>query len=145
MTHICISTLTIIVSDNGFVACSAARHYLNQWWNIINWTPANKFQWNFNQNSYIFIQENPFENAIRKMVAILSWPQCVKKIRCACHTPISSEGTKTWHSNTDMIWKLVKTINHHIKQFMKALISIIMETHLFHTQPSLYQSKQNLI
>ena len=33
--------------------------------------------WNFNRNSYIFIQENTFENVVRKMAAILSQPQCV--------------------------------------------------------------------
>ena len=32
----------------------------------------NKLQWNFNRNSYILIQENPFENIIWKTVAILS-------------------------------------------------------------------------
>ena len=37
----------------------------------------NKLQWNFDQNSYIFIQENAFEN-VWKIVAIFSWPQCVK-------------------------------------------------------------------
>ena len=31
----------------------------------------------FNQNSYIFIQENVRENAIWDMVAILTGPQCV--------------------------------------------------------------------
>ena len=29
-----------------------------------NWTPRNKFQWNFNRNSSIFIQENGFENVV---------------------------------------------------------------------------------
>ena len=33
-------------------------HYLNQYWNIVNWTLENKLQWNLNKNSYIFIQEN---------------------------------------------------------------------------------------
>ena len=37
-------------------------HYLNQCWNIVNWTLRNKLQRNFNQNLYIFIQENAFEN-----------------------------------------------------------------------------------
>ena len=41
-----------------------------------NWSPANKLQWNFNQNSYIFIHENLFQNVVRKMAAILSRPQC---------------------------------------------------------------------
>ena len=43
-------------------------------WNIINWAPRNKLQWNFNKNSYIFIQEYPFQNVVWKMAAILSWP-----------------------------------------------------------------------
>ena len=30
------------------------------------------------RNSYIFIQENAFENVVWKMAAILSRPQCVK-------------------------------------------------------------------
>ena len=37
----------------------------------------NKFQWNVNQNSYVFIQENPFEYVVWKMAAILSRLQCV--------------------------------------------------------------------
>ena len=32
-------------------------HYLNQFWNVVNWTPRNNLQWNFNRSSYIFIQE----------------------------------------------------------------------------------------
>ena len=64
------------------VAWSTPSHYLNQCWNIVNWTPRNKLQWNINQNSYIFIQENPFANVIWKMAAILSQPQCVKDNGC---------------------------------------------------------------
>ena len=59
------------------VAWPAPSHYLNQCWNIVNWIPRNKLQWNFDRNSYIFHQENPFENVVWKMAAILSRPQCV--------------------------------------------------------------------
>ena len=59
MTHICVS------------------HYLNQCWIIDNWTPRNELRWNLNRNSYVFIQENPFENVVWKMASILSRPQCV--------------------------------------------------------------------
>ena len=45
VTHICISKWTIIGSDNGFVTWSASSHYLNQCWNIINFTLKNRFQW----------------------------------------------------------------------------------------------------
>ena len=55
-------------------------HYLNQCGNIVNWTLRNKLQWNFNQNSYIFIQQNAFEKVICEIVAILSGPQCVNSI-----------------------------------------------------------------
>ena len=61
------------------VAWTAPSHYLNQWWNI-NWTLRNKFQWNFNRNSCIFIQENALENVVWKMAAILSRPQCVNSL-----------------------------------------------------------------
>ena len=53
-----------IGSDKGLVAWSAPSHYLNQCWNIVNWTLKNKLQWNFNRNSCLFIQENAFENVV---------------------------------------------------------------------------------
>ena len=51
VTHICVSKLAIIGSDNG-LSPSATIHYQNQWWNNVNWTTRNKLQWNFNGNSY---------------------------------------------------------------------------------------------
>ena len=60
------------------VAWSAPSHYLNQWWIIVNWTLGNKFQWNFNRNSNIFIHENAFENVVCNIASISSRPQCVK-------------------------------------------------------------------
>ena len=54
-------------------------HYLNKCWNSVNWALRNKLQWKVNQNSNIFIEKNMFENAISKMLAILSRPQCVKQ------------------------------------------------------------------
>ena len=55
-------------------------HYLIWCWNIVNWTLGNKSKWNFNQNLYIFIDENAFENVACEMMAILSGPQCVNYI-----------------------------------------------------------------
>ena len=87
MTHICVGKLTIIGSNNGL---SPGRCQAIIWTNagtLFNWTLRNKLQWNFNRNSYIFIQENTFENVIRKMTAILSRGRWVK---CACnYQPIS--------------------------------------------------------
>ena len=75
MTQIWISKLTIIVSDNSF-RCQAI--YLNQCWNIVNSNFKNKFQRNLKRNSYIFIQENAFENVVWERAAILPRPQSVK-------------------------------------------------------------------
>ena len=80
VTHICVGNLTII---GWLVAWSAPSHYLNQYWNSVDWTPRNKLQWNVNRNFYICNQENPFENVVWKMPVILSRPQYVKyAIRC---------------------------------------------------------------
>ena len=59
------------------VAWSAPSHFLNQCWDIVNWTLRNKLQWNFNRYSNIFIQENAFENGVCERASILSRPQCV--------------------------------------------------------------------
>ena len=79
MTHICVSKQTSIGSDRWLVAWPEPSHYLNQCWNIVDWTLRNKLQWNLNRNSYTFIQENAFEDVVWKMAAILPWPQCVKR------------------------------------------------------------------
>ena len=62
------------------VAWSAPSHYLNQSWNIVNWTLRNKLQWNFNHNSYIFIDENAFENVVWKMAAIFLGLNLLKRV-----------------------------------------------------------------
>ena len=77
VTHLCVGNLTINGSDTGL--SPAPSHYLNQCWNIVNWTPGNKLQWNLNRNLYIFIQENALENIVWKIAAILSRPQCDNK------------------------------------------------------------------
>ena len=69
-------------------------HYLNQCWNIVNWNLRNKLQWNIQRNSYIFIQENAFENVVCEMAVILSRPQCVNP-SSASHMQIQNP---TWPS-----------------------------------------------
>ena len=64
LTHICVGNLTIIGSDNGL---SPGRRQAIIWINavnIVNWPLRNKFQWNFNKNSNIFIHENMFESVV---------------------------------------------------------------------------------
>ena len=74
VTHICVNKVSIVDSDNGLVPGG-----VNKCWNIVDWTLRNRIHWTFNQNSYIFIQENPFKNVVWKMAAILSRPRCVKR------------------------------------------------------------------
>ena len=54
------------------MACrlSVPKHYLNQSWVIVSWTLRNKFQWNFNQNTKLFIHDNAYQNIVSEMVAI---------------------------------------------------------------------------
>ena len=61
------------------MACclTTPRHQLSWCWLTVNCTLRNKLQWNHNQNTKLFIQENAFENGVCKMSAILFRPQCV--------------------------------------------------------------------
>ena len=71
VTHICVSKLTIIGSDIGL---SPGRRQATIWttaWMFI--IVPNKVQWNLNQNSYIFFQENAFENVVLKMASIFKY------------------------------------------------------------------------
>ena len=68
--EICVRKLHHYRCRQWLVAEQATSHYLNQCWNIVNWTLRNKLQWNLNPNSYIFIQENAFENSVCEMAAI---------------------------------------------------------------------------
>ena len=82
--------LTIIGSDN---CLSPGRRQ------AIIWTEAGILligpsETDFNEiwikKSYIFIQENLFDNVVRKMAAILSWPPCVNtfKAKWRIYTPL---------------------------------------------------------
>ena len=74
-THMCV----IIGSDIGL---SPDRRQAIIWSNagILLIRTRSKLQWNIKRNSYIFIQENSFENVVCEMAAILSRPQCVKNM-----------------------------------------------------------------
>ena len=94
------------------VAWSAPNHYLNQCWNIVNWTLRNKIQWNSNRNPNIFIQENALENVVCEMASISSRPQCINCfwfLRMAIHVSI-----------IDHIWK----------KYLVHIVSVIHVTRL---------------
>ena len=52
-------TIFNICSDNGWLF--KRYHCLNQCWHIVNWIHGKKLRSHFNQNTYVFIQENAFE------------------------------------------------------------------------------------
>ena len=69
---------TSIDSDNGFLPGRRQAIIWTKAGILLIWTYRNKLQWNLNQNLYIFIQENAFENVVRKLEAILSRSRCDK-------------------------------------------------------------------
>ena len=73
------------------MACrlKAPSQYLNQYWNIVNWTLRNIFQWHLNWNSNIFFKKH----VVCEMVSILSRPQCVKQHLLVHHMMQSSYQT----------------------------------------------------
>ena len=81
VTHVCVNELTIISSDNGL---SPGRRQAITWTNagilVIGTLGINFSEIYLNQNSNIFIQENAFENVIKKLTAIVSQPQCVNHV-----------------------------------------------------------------
>ena len=70
---------------------TSPSHYLNQCWNIINWTLETKFKWNLNRNLCIFIHDNALENVVCEMASILSRPQCANgQISLSCFRGVLS-------------------------------------------------------
>ena len=91
--HICMSESGQYWFRWWLVTYSVPSHYLHQFWFIVNWELGNKFQLNFNPNSYIFIQENAFENVICKIVAIWSRWRWIKHTH-ASHSPTHPKPNK---------------------------------------------------
>ena len=80
MTHIYVIKLTIVGSDNGL---SPGRRQAIIWTSagiLLIGTLGTNFSEILRRNSYIFIQENSFENVVCEMAAILSRPQWVNTI-----------------------------------------------------------------
>ena len=86
--HVCVCKLVHHQFRPWPLACLAPNHYLNQWCCIINWTLGNKFQWNLNKDTTIFIVENAFENGCGKIAIFMSRHRCVNLGCCpyrCCH------------------------------------------------------------
>ena len=63
IAHICVSEPIRHWFRYCLVASSAPSHYLHQYWLNVNWTPpGNRFQWNLNRNSIIWISNSCLPN-----------------------------------------------------------------------------------
>ena len=91
VTHICVSELT---NHHWFrqwlVAWPAPSHYLNQCWNIVNWTIGNKFQWNINRNDTF-----SFKKIHLKMLPGKWRPFCLG-LNVLTNTKISAQPMSWW-------------------------------------------------
>ena len=67
MAHICNHWFRLWLG-----AWMVPSHYLNQWWDIVNWTVGNQHQWNPKKKLNIFIHETVFENVISKFCLTLN-------------------------------------------------------------------------
>ena len=99
----------------------------------------NKLQWNLNQDSNIFIQQNAFESVVCETAAILSRPQCVKPSKTwplvlefpntygiyqtvRCHSGLySADVTK------HVLFKLFKIIYYVLKFVAILMVSMLRE------------------
>ena len=62
------------------------KPFPNQWWIFTIYSPQNKLQLHFNQNSTIFIHKNVLENDACEKMAIMFWPLCAKELTMlTCH------------------------------------------------------------
>ena len=89
MTHIWVSKIIIIVSDNGL---SPGRRRSIIWTNagiLLTGPLGTNFSENFNRNSNFLIQENAPENIVCAIASILFRPQCVNhKIQSKARTTL---------------------------------------------------------
>ena len=85
MTHICVSKLTIIGSNNGL---SPGRRQAIIWTNagiLLIGPLGTNFSEILIEKSNIFVEENTFENVFCEMLFISSRPQCVNSMNMATH------------------------------------------------------------
>ena len=78
--HLWISSALVQI----MACCLFRAKHLNQHWVIVNWTLGKKLQWNFNQNTKLFIHENAYENIVCEMAPIMSrvrWVQVRSHMR----------------------------------------------------------------
>ena len=102
VTHICVSIITIIGSDNGLLPCRC-QALSEPVLEIVNWAIGKKLKWKCNRGVCIFILENEFENVVWKMAAILSQSQFVKIRVVWCAKPAVTIFSVLWCNSTSYL------------------------------------------
>ena len=100
--HICVSKLTIIGLDNGLLP---DRHQAIIWTNdrsLLIGRLGTNLNWFFFPISYIFIQENAFEN-FWKMASVLSRPQSVKALLHIAYRIVSISSMTKWMNSLESL------------------------------------------
>ena len=95
-THICVSKLTIIASDNGLSPGRRQAIIWNNAWILSIGLLGTNFSENLIEIFHFFFQENALESVVCEMTSILSRPQCVKR---------SQFITQVWHR--EVHWPIV--------------------------------------
>ena len=107
--HLCISKLTTIGSYNGLVR---AKPYLNQCWNIVNWTLRNKLQWIF----YIEIHTFSFKK-IHLKISSRKWHPFCFSLNVLTH--INCNAVKLWDNLILKMWIPILVKQHfHTKMVL---------------------------
>ena len=101
-------------------------------------------QWNINQNSCDFIQENSFENVLWEMAAILSWPQCVNVAWHDVTLAIQRTGLHNRHPLDSTNRQLSSCMSGYLQDHIDRLVqerrnssALAMELRLSCTKPSI--------
>ena len=91
-----------IGSGNGL---SPVRRLAVTWINVDIVPELDKFQWNSNRSTKLFIHENTFENVVYEMGAILSSGRWVK----GPQKPVIGRFASQRASNAELRWRMLKT------------------------------------
>ena len=89
-------------------------------------TLANIFQWNFNKDTEIFIEENAFETVVCKMAVTLSRDQCVNNVRCFCRVD-SKLAPNQWETSLQS-----NAVSHWLCAYLESALLLYCTVHVHH-------------
>ena len=113
-------------------------HYLNQYLFIVSWTFRNKLQYNYNQNTKLFIHENASEKSVCEIAAMLSrgrWVELTHETLFDCdshsHSILCLRVTQ-WSLSDETVEVLLKTYQFCPSPGMKLILQTIRYLPILH-------------